>query len=294
MMSAQASAIPQKSSQRYRTERQIAVIAANVFLIIYIILALYPLFMMFLNSFKSDSEILSNPAYMPQKWTLESYQAIFKYHGGLWRNFVNSAIVSTSSTVVAVFFAAMAAFAFAKYTFKGRDLLFALLLATMMVPGEITVPTLYIIFSKLGWLNTYQGLIVPTLTSVFGLFMIRQYMLSVPTALIEAARIDGASHWQLFWNIMVPTSSPVLGAFAIIHFLGVWNSYLWPLVVTNKRDIQPIMVVLPNMTDPIIGFLPVWGTIMAGCVLATLPIIIVFIAFQDKFMSGVVVGAVKG
>ena len=164
----------------------------------------------------------------------------------------------------------------------------------MMVPGEITVPTLYIIFSKLRWLNTLQGLIMPTLTSVFGLFMIRQYMLSVPSALIEAARIDGANHWQLYWKIMIPVSAPVLGAFAIIHFLGVWNSYLWPLIVATKREVQPIMVVLPNMTDPIIGFLPVWGTIMAGCVLATLPIIIVFVAFQDWFMSGVTVGAVKG
>lgn len=293
-MTTQATTVGYKASQRYRTERRIAVIAANTFLIIYILLALYPLFMMFLNSFKSETEILSNSAYLPERWTLESYQAIFKYHGGLWLNFVNSVIVSTSSTVVAVFLAAMAAFAFAKYSFRGRDLIFALLLATMMVPSEITVPTLYIIFSRLGWLNTYQGLIVPTLTSVFGVFMIRQYMLSVPTALIEAARIDGASHWQLFWTIMVPTSSPVLGAFAIIHFLGVWNSYLWPLIVTTKREIQPIMVILPNMTDPVIGFLPVWGTIMAGCVLATLPIILVFIAFQDKFMAGVVVGAVKG
>ncbi len=293
-MSTHAITAHPKLSSQYRTERKLAIIVANVFLLAYALLALYPLFMMALNSFKTESEILSNSAYLPQVWTLENYQAIFKYHGGLWRNFVVSAVVSTVSTVTAVLLAAMAAFAFAKYEFKGRNILFALLLATMMVPGEITVPTLYIIFSKLGWLNTYQGLIVPTLTSVFGLFMIRQYMLSVPTALIEAARIDGASHWQTFWRIMMPTSAPVLGAFAIIHFLGVWNSYLWPLIVTTKREIQPIMVVLPNMTDPIIGFLPVWGTIMAGCVLATLPIILVFIAFQDKFMAGVVVGAVKG
>jgi ABC-type glycerol-3-phosphate transport system permease component len=293
-MSSQTLAPRQKASGQYRRERRITFIAANLFLIFYTLVALYPLFMMILNSFKTESEILSNSAYLPQVWSLENYQAIFKYHGGLWRNFVVSAVVSTISTVTAVLLAAMAAFAFAKYEFKGRNLLFALLLATMMVPGEITVPTLYIIFSKLGWLNTYQGLIVPTVTSVFGLFMMRQYMLSVPTALIEAARIDGANHWQLFWKIMAPISAPVLGAFAIIHFLGVWNSYLWPLIVSTKREIQPIMVVLPNMTDPIIGFLPVWGTIMAGCVLATMPIVIVFIAFQDKFMAGVVVGAVKG
>ncbi len=293
-MSVQTAPVQAKSSRTYRRERRIAVIAANVFLVVFVLLCLYPLFVMVLNSFKSDTEILSNPSGWPQNFTLASYQAIFKYHGGLWRNFVVSAIVSVSSTVIAVFMAAMAAFAFAKYNFKGRDLIFALLLATMMVPGEITVPPLYIIFSKMHWLDTYQVLIVPTVATVFGLFMLRQYMLSVPTALLEAARIDGASHWQLFWRIMVPVSAPALGALAILHFLGVWNSYLWPLVVTTKRAMQPIMVVLPTMTDPVIGFLPVWGTIMAGCVLATLPIIIVFVVFQDTFMSGVVVGAVKG
>jgi ABC-type glycerol-3-phosphate transport system permease component len=134
---------------------------------------------------------------------------------------------------------------------------------------------------------------VPTVTSVFGLFMIRQYMLGIPNELLEAARIDGAGHWQVFWRIMMPVSSPILGAFAILHFLGVWNSYLWPLLVANDSSVQPIMVTLPNLTDPNLGFLPVWGTIMAGCVLATLPILIVFIAFQDKFMASATVGAVR-
>lgn len=282
------------TSRQYRLERSIAVVMANVFLVVFVLLSLYPLFMMILNSFKSDTEILSNPAGFPQEFTLGSYQAIFKYHGGLLRNFGNSVIVATTSTIVSAFLATMAAFAFAKYKFKGRDLTFALLLGTMMVPAEITLPPMYLLFARLGWLNTYRGLIIPSLTSVFGLFMIRQYMLSIPDALLEAARIDGAGHWRLFWNIMLPSSSPVLGAYSILHFMGVWNSYLWPMVATSSNEMRPIMVVLPTLIDPIIGYLPVWGTIMAGCVLATLPIIVVFIAFQDKFMAGVVVGAIKG
>ncbi len=292
-MAIHASPMSMKSSQQYRIERWIKAVGAHTILAVVVILSFYPVVMMMINSFKSDSEILANPAGLPIEWTLASYSAIFKYHGGLWLNFLNSVFIAGSSTIIAVLLASMAAFAFAKYSFWGRDLIFALLLATMMVPGEITVPPLYIMFSKLGWLNTYQVQIVPTLTSVFGLFMIRQYMLSIPSALLEAARIDGASHWQLFWQIMVPTSAPVLGAFAILHFMGVWNSYLWPLVVATEERVQPIMVVLPNLRDPHIGFLPVWSTIMAGCMLATLPIVAVFIAFQDKFVSGVVVGAVK-
>jgi len=142
-------------------------------------------------------------------------------------------------------------------------------------------------------LNTLQIQIVPTLTSVFGLFLIRQYMLGVPDEMLEAARIDGATQWQVFWRIMMPVSAPILGAFAILHFLGVWNAYLWPLLVANDSHVQPIMVTLPNLTDPNLGFLPVWGTIMAGCVLATLPILVVFVAFQNRFMASVVVGAIK-
>jgi len=262
-------------------------------LAIVVVLSLYPFVMMVINSFKSDTEIMVNPSALPRDWTLDSYRSLITQNNALWLNFVNSVIISVTSTVVAVFITSMAAFAFSKYRFYGRDLMFTLLMLTLMVPSQITIPPLFLLFSKLGWLNTLQVQIVPTVTSVFGLFMIRQYMLGIPDEMLEAARIDGASHWQLFWQIMVPVSSPILGAFAILHFLGIWNAYLWPLLVANDPKVQPIMVTLPNLTDPNLGFLPVWGTIMAGCVLATLPILFVFVAFQDRFMSSVVVGAVR-
>lgn len=262
-------------------------------LAIIVIVSLYPFAMMVINSFKGDSEILANPAALPRQWTLDSYRSVLISHNGIWVNFVNSVIITVTSTVIAVCITSMAAFAFSKYRFRGRDVIFTLLMFTLMVPSQITIPPLFILFSRLGWLNTLQVQIVPTITSVFGLFMIRQYMLGIPNELLEAARIDGAGHWQLFWRIMVPVSSPILGAFAILHFLGVWNSYLWPLLVANDPHVQPILVTLPNLTDPNIGFLPVWGTIMAGCVLATLPILLVFVAFQDRFMASVVVGAVR-
>ncbi len=277
----------------YHLKYWLSFISAHTLLTLVVLISLYPIFVMTLNSFKSDSEVSWNPAGLPVEWTLASYAAIFEFHGGMWLNFMNSVIISTTSTVISLFFVSMAGFAFAKYQFWGRDLIFASLLATLMVPFEITIPPLHLMFSRLGWLNTYQVQIIPTITSVFGLFLVRQYMLTIPNALIEAGRIDGANHWQLYWHIMLPTSVPILGAFAILHFLGVWNSYLWPLVVATKREIQPIMVVLPNLRDPIIGYLPVWGTIMAGAVLSTLPIVIVFIIFQDKFMSSVTIGAVK-
>jgi len=280
--------------RRIKLVRKVQVILANAVLILLTLVSLYPLFMMVLNSFKTDSEISWNPAGLPTQWTLESYASVIKYHGGLLRNFMNSTFVAGTATLSATFLSSMAAFAFAKYRFWGRDFLFAMLLATMMVPGEITVPPLFIFMSRLGWINTYQAQIIPGLTSIFGLFMMRQYMLSIPDALFEAARIDGAGHFRLYREIMLPVSAPVLGAFAILNFMGNWNSYLWPLVVATDRKVQPIIVVLPNMRDPVVGYLPVWGTIMAGCVMATLPLMIVFVAFQDVFLSGVVVGSIKG
>lgn len=281
------------SSNRYRARRRLLVLGAHAILIAVVIVSVYPFVVLALDSFKSDSGITANPAGWPRPWTLVSYRELFQFNGGAWRNFVNSVVITGSSTILSVAFAGMAAFAFAKYHFRGRNLIFALLLATLIVPSEVTIPPLYIMFAKIHWLNTLQVQIVPTVADVFGLFLIRQYMLTVPNELLDAARIDGAGHWKVFWQIMVPVSAPILGAFAILHFLGVWNSYLWPLVVANDVAVQPIMVVLPNLTDPFVGFLPAWGEIMAGIVLATLPVMAFFIAFQDKFMSSVVIGAVK-
>jgi len=282
-----------KGAQRYRAEHTTRQIAAHLALVLACLLFLYPMALMTINSFKADAEMYVNPAGFPQRWTLQSYGKIFQYHGGMWINYVNSVIIAVTSTVLAVFLCALAAFAFAKYRFKGRNLIFSLLLATMMVPPEITIPGLYVIFAKLQWINTLRAQILPTITPVLGLFLIRQYMLDIPDSLIEAAKIDGAGHITVFWKVMVPTSAPILGAFAILHFMSVWNAYTWPVLVATKQQVQPIMVILPQLVDPIIGFLPVWGTIMAGCVLSTLPLLIVFVAFQDKFMSSVVIGAIK-
>jgi ABC-type glycerol-3-phosphate transport system permease component len=259
-----------------------------------VIVSLYPVIMMIINSFKVRAEIFRNPAGLPQNWTLYNYANIFNLHSGLLQNFVNSVVISLASTLIAVFLCSLGAYAFAKYHFKGRELIFAILLGTMMVPGEIIIPGQYIMFAHMGWLNTLRVMILPGAVSVFGLFFIRQYMLTVPTELIEAAWVDGAGHFKTFWSIMLPASIPALGAYAIMHFMGSWNDYLWPMMVATKKEVQPIVVVLPQLVDTKIGFVPEWGLIMAGCVLSTLPIIGVFLAFQDWFLQSIVIGAVKG
>lgn len=295
-------AVPLRDSQPPRRtgegQRRVAVgqrLAVHALLIATVLLSLYPFALMVLNSFKTNSEVLRNAAGWPLDATLGSYRELLTYEGDqVLRGFLNSIIIAGVSTIAAVLIAAMAAFAFAKLHFPGRTVLFGGLLATLMVPTEVTLPPLFLMFAQVGWINTYQVQILPSIASVSGLFMIRQYMLSIPDELIEASRLDGASLWQQFWQIVVPVSAPVLGAFAILHFIGSWNAYLWPLIVATSPAVKPIMVLLPTIRDPLVGFFTPWGMVMAGCVLVTLPLVAVFLLFQDKFMSGVVIGATKG
>jgi ABC-type glycerol-3-phosphate transport system permease component len=292
-MSAQIDSAKGYARINYRQWRVIATVLVHAVLIVACLIFLYPMVIMVINSFKSNREIFVNPAGLPREWTLSSYREIFQYHSGLWRNYIVSIVVASSTTIASVMLCALAAFSFAKFEFRGRNLIFALLLSAMMVPHEINIPGRYIMFAKLGLLNTIRALILPNITPILGLFLIRQYMLTIPDALIEAARIDGAGYFKIFWKIIVPVSAPILGAFAILQFMGSWNDYLWPSIVVLDQNIQPIMVVLPRLTDPQTGFERVWGTIMAGNTLATIPILLVFIKYQSRILSSVVVGAIK-
>jgi len=283
-----------RSDAGYQRRMATAQFVIYVLLVVVCLLSLAPMIMMVMNSFKSDDEMLINPGGLPWEWTLSSYRTLLQYHGGVWRNFANSVIVSGASTLGALLLCSMAAYAFSKYRFKGRGVMFALLLSTMMVPVEITIPARYIMFAKLRWLNSLQVQILPRLTPMVGLFLIRQYMLEIPDELMEAAHIDGAGHFATFRRVMLPVCAPVLGAFAILHFMNTWNHYTWPSIAVIRTEMQPIMVVLPQLVDAEEGWFRPWGTIMAGCTLSTIPILAVFIRNQETFMSSVVIGAVKG
>lgn len=281
-------ALPEEmpAERRMRTIILIVLLIAAIFFT-------YPTIQMLVNSFKSNDGIISNPSGLPDPWTLSSYADGFLGNRGLTRALINSIIISTTSTVIAVALSALAAYGFAKFRFRGRDLIFAALLTTMMVPPEVLIPGQYLIFARLGLIETLTVQIVPTVTPVLGLFLIRQYMLSLPDEIIEAARIDGASEFMIFRKIILPMAAPVLSAYAILHFLSEWNAYLWPSIVATSPEVKPIMVLLPQLVDTEVGFLPVFGTIMAGCVVATLPMVIVFLIFQDKIMNSITLGAVK-
>lgn len=263
-------------------------------LIIAVIICLGPLIIMLLNSFKTGSELASNSWGFPKQFVLNNYGKLLSFNAGIIvKTYLNGIFISVSYTFLTIIVSAMAAYAFSKYKFKGNLLIFILLIATMMIPAEITIPPLYIFFSKIKWLNTYWVQIIPGIANVFCMFMLKQYMDSLPNSLIEAARIDGAGHFHIFYRVMMPLATPAIGALTILTFLGKWNDYLWPKIMLTKTNVMPIMVVLPTLNDKDSIWSIPWEIIMAGCTVVTMPIIILFFIFQDRFMSSVTIGAVK-
>jgi ABC-type glycerol-3-phosphate transport system permease component len=269
---------------------------ANALLLAVAALAIYPYLVMIFGGLKSSGELSTNPGGAPRHPTISNFHDLFSGETGstMWRAIMNSFIVTIPSTALTVLLCAMAGYAFAKYRFAGRNLIFGLLIASMLVPTEVNIPTLYILFSHIGWLNSYEVQIFPGTASVLGMFMARQYMLDLPDEVLEAASIDGAGHWQRFWKVAVPMSLPILGAIAVLTFVFKWSDYLWPLVMVTDPSHQPIMVALPSLTTSQSGFIVRYELLLAGCLVITLPLLVLFLRFQDVLMRGTTAGAVRG
>lgn len=267
----------------------------HAILIAVVVCALYPIFIMIAGSFKSAAELNMNASGFPRNPSFENYRRLLAYNSGIIaRTYLNSIIIATSYMLLTLLTSSLAAFAFAKYKFRGKDLIFILLLFTMMVPAELNMPPLYLLFSRIKWLNTFRIQIVPGIANVFSLFMLRQYMQSIPDSLIEAARIDGAGHFRIYRDIMIPTTMPAISALGILQFLSKWNEFLFPKIMIDKPNLMPIMLVLPNLNEANTTFtVPPWELLLTGCTVVTIPLIVIFVIFQDKFISSVTIGAVK-
>lgn len=273
------------------------IISRIVTLLLFVLMFLfvYPLIVMIFGSFKNAAELSANPAGIPPRFTFENYGRLLSYSNALFfRTLINSVCISSAYAVLSIVIASMAAYAFSKFTFKGRDLLFTFIVGTIMIPTELKMPALYIMFSKLGILDTYVVQILPTLASVFTMFLMRQHMNSVPDALIESGKIDGAGPVKIFVSIVLPLVKPAIGAMLILQFLAKWNDFLWPSMMVTTTKKMPVMVILPTLNDTIDTYTTPLELIMAGCVCVVVPLLIVFLCNQDKFMSSVSMGAVKG
>ena len=203
----------------------------------------------------------------------------------------NSVIVATSVTLLQLIVCSMAAYAFACLRFRGREVLFLIYLAALMVPSQVTLIPNFILIRNLGWIDTYQGLILPYAFSSFGTFLLRQYMKTIPIELIEAARIDGANHAQIYAGVVLPLALPALGALAIFTFVAQWNNFLWPLITTSKPSMQVTTVALASLQGQ---FNTDWPLLMTGSVLAIVPMLIVFALGNRSFISGITTGGFGG
>jgi multiple sugar transport system permease protein len=261
------------------------------------LLMIGPLYWMFGTSFKPSGDIFASPPkWVPNPWILGNYRDVFTLLP-FGRFFVNSVIVSVAIVVLNIVFDTMAAYAFAKLRFPGRNLIFFLLLITLMIPFQVNLIPLYrlmVFFHEISphlGVDTYSGLIAPSMIQVFGIFLMRQFFQSVPDEVLESARCDGASEFRIIWSIVFPLALPGMATLAIFTFLAAWNDFLWPLLVTSSDEMRtlPVGVALLARRNTIN-----WGNTMAGTTLASIPMIVVFLVLQRRFIEGLTAGAVKG
>jgi len=268
-------------------------------LIVLAIIYLIPYIWMISMSFKPDSELFGR-AIFPQAPTLEQYRRLF--FGYQFKDqlltinylsyYLNTTIITVVSLVLVIFTDSLAAYTFAKFEFKGKGLLFWLMIGTMMLPVYTTIIPTYWLFSKFQLVNTYAALILPGVIDAYGIFLLRQYMLTIPNEILDAARVDGAGPFRRYWQIILPLCRPALATLAILRFLFTWNDYFFPLVMMRKEEMYTLTLGIANMR--LRQGMVVWGSQMAASVLATLPVILLVLIMQRHFLRGLTAGSFKG
>ena len=256
-----------------------------------LIAMIMPFIWMILGSFKTTAEIRQYPTeFLPREATFENYVQLF---GRLdfATFFTNSIIVAVFVTLGNIVFSSMVGYALAKLEFRGKKLLFGLVLTTLMVPGVVTFVPLFVLTANLGLVNSYPGLILPFLITPLGVFLMRQFMLSLPDDIIEAARIDGASEWRIFLRVIMPLCGPAVATLTILTFLGSWNNFLWPLVVATTEDMYtlPVALALYSVGQNAAQY----GLMMAGAVVVVVPVLFVFVLLQRYFVQGIALTGIK-
>ncbi|MFF7789477.1 ABC transporter permease subunit [Streptomyces sp. NPDC007991] len=253
-----------------------------------------PLLWMALSAFKTKKDLTASPpVWLPSQWTLSNFSQLLDQLN-MPRYFMNSLIVAVLVTVCNLLFCSMVGYALAKLDFTGRSRVFGVVLIALMVPGNLLILPLYVLMNKLSLIDTYAGLVLPFAAGAFGVFLMRQFMQSVPDELLEAARIDGAGEWFIFFRIVLPLVRPALATLAIFTFLGSWNNFVWPLIATNDPGKYTLPVALATFAnDPNRTIAGGNGMLMAGSLLVVLPVLVVFIALQRHFTQGIATAGLK-
>lgn len=257
-------------------------------------IALFPLLALLVSSFQPAVELMRNGITFNinfGKFSLNNYVYLFTQASQYWKWYGNSLLVTLASVLLALFFSSMVGYAMAVYEFKGKNLLFIVVLLTMMIPFEVLMLPLYELVIDLGVVNSYTGIVLPSIIAVNAIFFFRQYAMGLPAELMDAARIDGSSEYGIFFRIMAPLMKPAYGAMTILLGLNSWNNFLWPLLVVRSSDLFTLPIGLQSLVSP---YENNYDVLITGSVLSVLPIIILFLAFQKYFISGLTAGGVKG
>ena len=264
-----------------------------LFLIIMALIVLFPFYWMIISSLKSEVEYRATiPTFWPQQFIWNNYGQAFR-DGNLLQLFKNTAYVGVVSTILSLIITVLSAFAFARLEFKGKDVLFAGLLATMMIPGELFTITNYITVNRLNWLNTFYALIIPFLVSVFYIYLLKQNFLQIPNELYLAAKVDGTSDLKYLWKVMIPLAMPTLISITILKMMGAWNSYIWPKLVANKEEMWLVTNGLRNAFTTAEGQAN-YPVQMAAVAIVSAPLFMVFLFLRKYIMAGVSRSGIKG
>lgn len=255
------------------------------------LLSLGPLLWMVSASFMPDGQATSLPPdVLPSPATLDQYRTLFS-RLSMGRYLANSILVALLVTSVSLLVNSLAGYAFAKLRFRGRERLFSALLALLVIPAQITMLPLFLLLREMGLINTYLGVAIPGLASVFGIFLIRQYALSIPDELLDAARMDGAGEFRIYWSVVLPVLLPILVTLGIFTFMASWNDFLWPLIVLSDDSRYTLPVALANLSGEHVQDIEL---MMAGAVVTVLPVMLVFLFLQRYYLRGIMMGSVKG
>lgn len=275
-------------------------IGSHVFLMLLLIAFLAPVAWAIVSSFKQPNDIIRDPlGFDVTTFTLDNFTAMFAdvpiLHG-----FLNTAIVLVVKGGITLFFAPLAAFAFAKYDFIGKNLIFGTVLITLMLPTIVLIIPLLLEMKTLGWVNTYQALILPGAIDAFAIFWMRQVISAVPDELLDAARVDGCSEFGIFWRVIVPVIRPGLAGLAVLTIMNIYNDFVWPVIVASSERMATLQVVLSTLAQNITGnrigadYATVTGELLAASSIALIPLLVLFIVLQRHFINGILAGSVKG
>lgn len=253
-----------------------------------------PFAWMVITSLKTGGEVAQYPpAWFPREWIWSNYSEAWKV-APFGRYYLNSVIVAVATTVLQVSFALLMSYAFALIRFPGKTGLFIAVLSTMMIPDEMKLVPNFILLARLGWIDTYAGLVVPAIAHAFPVFVLYQHFRQIPRSLLDAAHIDGASHARILWHVTIPLSRPVLTAVALVSLLGQWNAYLWPLIATNSASMRTLPLGVAYLRKQAEEGSVQWNLLMAAAVFVVAPIVILYTFLQKQFVEGMTRGALKG